>query len=269
MGYQHGVFSWADLSSPDPVAAKVFYSSLFGWRAEDQKGPDGEYIYTMFSQDGKSVAGLGAQPPALAEQGLPPIWNSYISVDNVDAAIEKWTQAGGSVIAPAMDIFTSGRMAFVADPEGAVVAFWQAGDHVGAEVFNVPGAMTWNELSTRDVAAAKTFYAQALGWEFEVSESDSGPYWLITIPGKRQGSPLSEDVYNGGMLTIDESFPPEMPAQWSIYFVSADVDADVAKVGQLGGSVVVPQMDTPAGRMSVVADPHGGAFTLLTPQAQT
>ena len=264
MGYQHGLFTWADLSSPDPAAASSFYSSMFGWEADDQLDPDGNYIYTMFSLQGKSVAGLGAQPPALAEQGVPPMWNSYISVDNVDTAIEQWTAAGGAVTMPAMDVFTSGRMAFVVDPEGAVVAFWEAGDHVGGGIFNLPGAMTWNELQTRDVDAAREFYGKALGWEFELSGVEGQPYWLITVPGKEQGGVLAEDAYNGGMFVIGEDFPPDMPAHWGIYFGSADVDGDVARALELGGSVIAPAMDIEAGRFSVLADPQGGIFTVMS-----
>ncbi len=265
MGYQHGLFSWADLSAPDPAAASSFYTSLFGWDAEDQQDPDGNYVYTSFSKNGKAVAGLGAQPPELAAQGIPPMWNSYLTVDSVDETIEKWTAAGGAVMMPAMDVFTAGRMAFVVDPEGAVVALWQAIDSVGGEIFNLPGAMTWNELNTRDVDAARAFYGAALGWEFEIFEGGRAPYWLITVPGKKQGDPLSEDAYNGGMFTIDENFPPEMPAHWSVYFASANVDADVAKITELGGGVIAPAMDTPAGRIAVVADPQGGIFNIIAP----
>lgn len=268
MGYQHGLFTWADVSATDPAAAGSFYSSLFGWQADDQHDPDGNYIYTMFSKDGKAVVGMGQQPAEMVEQGIPPMWNSYVNVDSVDDTLEKWTAAGGTVMMPAMDVFTSGRMAFVVDPEGAVVGLWQAGDHLGGGVFNVPGSMTWNELNTRDVDAARDFYGKALGWEFEVFEGEGAPYWLITVPGKEQGDPLSEDAYNGGMLTIDETFPADMPAHWSVYFASADTDADLVKLAELGGGVVVPAMDTPAGRIAVAADPQGGRFTLIAPPQQ-
>lgn len=268
MTYPHGLFSWADLSSPDPAVAKTFYMGVFGWEADDQHFPDGSLMYVMFSKDGKTVAGMGPQPPQMQELGVPPMWNSYVSVDSVDAAIEKWTAAGGSVVAPAMDVMSSGRMAFVMDPEGATVGLWEAGDHVGAQVFNVPGAMNWNELQTRDADAARNFYGEALGWEFEAFAGSHPIYWLITMPAKPQGDPLSEDSSNGGMLTIDESFPAEMPAHWMVYFQVTDTDAAAAKVEELGGTVIAPVMDTGAGRIAVVADPHGGAFAIISAPQQ-
>lgn len=267
MGYQHGLFSWADVSAPDPAAASAFYAALFDWEAKDEQMPDGSFMYTMFSMGGKAAAGLGQQPTEMAAQGIPPMWNAYVTVDNVDDTIAKWTAAGGTVMMPAMDVMTSGRMAFVVDPEGAYVGLWQAGDHLGAGVFHKPGAMNWNELNTRNAAGAREFYGKALGWTFEEFPGSDPTYWLITMPDKKQGDPLSEDAYNGGILTMDENFPESIPPHWGVYFGVADTEATAAKVTELGGSIVVPAMDTPAGRISVVSDPQGGTFSIIAPPA--
>lgn len=267
MAYQHGLFTWADISTPDPEASKTFYTRLFGWEAEDQHDPDGTYLYTMLSRDGKTVAGLGPQPGD-GEQTMPAMWNSYITVDDVNATVDGWVLARGTVVMPPMDVFDSGRMAVVADPEGAIVALWQPNQHIGAEIFNVPGALNWNELNTRDPAAAREFYGKVLGWEFELYQREGAEdYWLIKLPEKKQGPPLSNDDYNGGILTLGDEFPAEVPAYWSVYFTTADVDADAAKVAELGGSVVAGPMDTPAGRIAVVSDSTGAIFNLLTPPA--
>ena len=271
MTYAHGLFTWTDISLPDPPAGRSFYADLFGWEAQDQFDPDGNYIYTMFSKGGKNVAGLGPQPPEAADSGIPPMWNSYVNVDNVDKTIAKWTAAGGSVVMPAMDVMTSGRMAFVADPEGAVVALWQAGDHVGGEAFNEHGALTWNELNTRDAAAVREFYGAALGWEFEKFGGDDAPmeYWLIRVPAKVPGAPLQDDQYNGGVMTMDETWPADLPAHWMVYFHVDDADAAVAKLSELGGSVSVPAFDSSAGRIAIVGDSQGGTFSLISPPAQS
>jgi hypothetical protein len=265
MAYQHGLFTWTDISTPDPEGAKAFYTSLFGWDAEDQQDPDGNYVYTMFSREGKTVAGLGPQQ-AGTDENMPAMWNSYVTVDDVNATVDGWALARGTVVMPPMDVFDSGRMAVVADPEGAIVALWQPARHVGAEVFNLPGALNWNELNTRDAAAARDFYEKVLGWEFELYQREgAADYWLIKLPGKQQGSPLSNDDYNGGILTMGDEFPPEVPAYWSVYFTTTDVDGDAARVTELGGSVVAGPMATPAGRIAVVADTAGAIFNLITP----
>ena len=76
------------------------------------------------------------------------MWNTYIAVDDVDAAVDKVGSAGGQVLMPAFDIGDAGRMAFVADPTGAAVALWQANQHIGATLVNEPGALIWDELIT-------------------------------------------------------------------------------------------------------------------------
>ncbi len=262
--HPHGLFSWTDISLPDPAAGKDFYAALFGWQAEDQQDPDGNYIYTMFSKDGEAVAGMGPQPPGTAESGIPPMWSSYVTVDDVDAAVERATDSGGSVVLPVMDVFTAGRMAIVADPAGGVVSMWEAGDHEGAGVFNTHGAMTWNELATRDVAGAKAFYTAVFGWEFEPFGGDN-EYWLIKVAGKVGGGVYADDQYNGGVMPMDENWPDEIPPHWMVYFNVDDTDAAVAKLEELGGSVSVPAFDTPAGRIAVVGDAQGGTFSFIAP----
>jgi len=265
MPYPHGLFTWTDIALPDPNAGAAFYTALFGWEATDQHGPDGAYIYTMFTKDGAPIAGLGPEPPGSRPQGVPPMWTSYVTVDDLAATIERWTDAGGTVLMPAMDVATAGRMAVVADLEGAILALWQAGDHAGAERFNEPGTMTWNELYTRDAAAARRFYASTLGWTFERWEDESAPpdYWFIRVD--RPASPvLAADGYNGGIMTMDETWPAGVPAHWMVYFAVADADETVEHLEDLGGSVSVPPFDVGGGRMAVVADPQGGMFSIAS-----
>jgi predicted enzyme related to lactoylglutathione lyase len=56
-----------------------------------------------------------------------------------------------------------------------------------------------------------------------------------------------------------------VPAHWTVYFAVADTDATVAKLTELGGSVVEPAMDTPYGRIAGVTDPMGARFKLVGP----
>ena len=67
---------WVDLMSPDVDASTAFYRAVFGWEATDQHDDEGNRIYVMFTLDGKSVAGLGGQPPGM--DGMPPVWDTYI-----------------------------------------------------------------------------------------------------------------------------------------------------------------------------------------------
>lgn len=76
------------------------------------------------------------------------------------------TELGGSVFAPAFDVMEAGRMAVLADPGGAVFAAWQPKDNPGAGLVNAHGALSLNQLNTRDPDAAVAFYSELFGWRF-------------------------------------------------------------------------------------------------------
>lgn len=249
--YPDGTFSWIDLATPDQEGAKAFYTQLFGWTADDQPLPMGG-SYTMLKLDGYNVAGLGAQPPDQQDQGIPAYWSSYVSVDDVDATVAKATAAGGNALFPPMDVMDEGRMTMIADPAGAMFGLWQAKNHIGAQVVNQPGALVWNELATRDVDGAKAFYNAVFGWG---SNTDESNYTTFADENGRIGA---------GMIQMDDSWG-EMPPYWGVYIMVDDVAATVGKAQSLGGNVMVPP--TPAGEMgtfSVLQDPQGGVFTVMS-----
>lgn len=248
-----GMFAWTDLASPDPTVAKAFYGALFDWEAEDVPAGD-QGVYTLFSKGGKTVAGLGGQPESM--QGMPAVWTSYVSSSNVDEVAAKVEGLGGTVTVAPMDVMDAGRMAMIQDPTGATLGVWQAGNHTGADIFNEHGAMSWNELATRDVSTAKAFFERLLGWAVQTGDIGGGNMYT--------GIFLDGDHPNGGMIQMDEKWPQEIPPHWMTYFTVDDVDAAAAKVEELGGAVKVPPRDIPVGRFSVVSDPQGGTFTIIT-----
>jgi predicted enzyme related to lactoylglutathione lyase len=252
MDQPHGLFGWVDLATTDVAAAKAFYEGLLGWTTEDVPTPMGP-AYTMCSLDGKVVAGIGPQPPGMA--GMPSVWSSYVLVEDADAVCDRAAPAGGAVLMPAMDVMTQGRMAMLADPTGAVVGIWQPGDHRGAEVFNVPGALTWNDLQSRDLAAATPFYEQVFGWRFD----DAGDGYLVIVLDAKEG----DDKSNGGAMPMPPVVPAEVPSYWQVYFRVADLDATVARAGELGGSVFLPAMAMGPGRAAGLTDPTGGMFMAM------
>ncbi len=261
-GHPHGLFSWTDISVPDVAVGTKFYSQLFGWRAENQTDPDGNYIYTLFYKGDDMVAGMGEQSDDLQSDGVPPTWNSYINVDDVDATVAKVLEHGGSVVMPAMDVMTSGRMAFVADPTGAVVGLWQAGDHQGADAFNEHGTMTWNELVTRDAQTARHFWQNVIGWDYEAFDAAGNDYHVLVLAEKE-----GDDKFNGGVMAMNDGHPDHVPSHWMVYFNTSDIAESLATVTELGGRVTVPVMETPAGQIAVVRDSQGGMFALIEPQS--
>lgn len=245
--YAHGIPSWIDLSTPDTDGARAFYGGLFGWTFEEEPAGD-QGTYVMCRKGAKAVAGMMRQDPQQAAQGVPPMWNSYVTVDDVEATVGKVASAGGQVVAPPFDVMTSGRMAVVQDPTGAFLSLWEARDHIGAELVNEHGALTWNELTTADVDAAARFYEAVLGWKANyIEEMD---YTGFQVDG---------DDVAGAMKPQVEGIPPH----WAVYLAVDDCDATLARAGELGGEVFLEPMDVPPGRFGGIRDPQGAHFFVL------
>jgi uncharacterized protein len=241
--YEDGVPSWVDIGTPDPQAALAFYASLFGWQGQDMGEEAGHY--TIVSKDGKQVAAISpAQDPG------PPRWTTYINVDDVDSVTKNAESAGGAIVVAPMDVMNAGRMAIYRDTTGAFIAAWQPADHIGAQLVNEPGSLTWNELSTSDLGKSKAFYSETFGWGWGGSDQ----YAEVQVSGRAVG----------GVMPRRPDMPAEVPDHWLVYFGSADVDGDAKKVAELGGSVVVDPTDIPGmGRFAVLQDPQGGVFAIF------
>jgi predicted enzyme related to lactoylglutathione lyase len=238
--YLPGTPSWVDLGSPDTAASAAFYGGLFGWNIQMDDRPEAGG-YGLFDLGGKLVAGLGPQ----MNTDMPPFWALYISVLDTDEAVALATAKGATVVAGPMDVLDAGRMAVLQDPVGSFVSVWQPNEHAGAQLVNEAGAFTWNELSTTDLAAARSFYTTVFGWDIDAgASSETGT--IFTLAG---------EVLCGAHVAEEGEFPA-----WSIWFWVDDCDASAAKVTELGGSVIMPPNDMPFGRGAVVADPHGAVF---------
>ena len=114
---------------------------------------------------------------------------------------------------------------------------------------NEPGTVVWNELIT-DNPAALPFYEQVLGLTTTTTEMGEDKYTMFQVGGKEVGGTM----------------PPQtagMPNHWHVYFAVADADAAAAKIRELGGSVMAGPFDTPIGKMAVVTDPQGAAFSIF------
>jgi predicted enzyme related to lactoylglutathione lyase len=245
--YAPGVPSWIDIGT-DVEGAKQFYGSLFGWSTQDAGPPEETGGYGFFLKDGKMVAGYGPQ-----QNPGPPFWTTYISVADADETAKKVEQAGGNVVMAPMDVMGAGRMAVFQDHQGAFISVWQPMEHRGAQLVNEPGTLVWNELNTRDVDGSKAFYTAAFGWEAQTHEGGPMPYTEFKVGG--------ESI--AGCMPMPPMIPAQVPPHWLVYFAVEDTDATVAQAGELGGSVRMPPMDTPAGRISVLADPQGATFAVI------
>ncbi|MEA2570522.1 MAG: uncharacterized protein QOI24_2523 [Acidobacteriota bacterium] len=241
-----GTFCWIELATNDTASAKAFYGGIFGWTAKDM--PMGEHgFYTMLQKDGRDAGAL------FENKEMRPNWLSYVAVESVDDTIKTAKDLGANVVAGPMDVFDSGRMAVLTDPQGAAFALWQPKQHIGIGVFGETSSLVWNELATSDEQAATTFYTSLFGWKTKVDAGNPMRYTEFSVA----------DRAIGGMYKLK----PEMkgiPPHWIPYIAVDDCDATIAKTKELGGSVMMPPMDIPGvGRFAVINDPQGAAISII------
>lgn len=243
---------WIDLSTSNPQRAKEFYSELFGWTFVDTGPEYGNYV--NFSKDGALIAGLIEN----LQQGVPDGWTTYLASDDAKATADAVLTAGGQILMEPMPVRDLGTTAVVVDPSGAVIGVWQPGEHKGYGRTDEDGAPAWLELHTHDYGAAVRFYQRAFGWSTKViSDSDDFRYTVYE----------KDEQQYAGIMDAAAYLPSGVPSNWQVYLQVADIDAALAKLEQLGGSVLEPAADSPYGRLAQVADPTGAAFKLIAPPA--
>lgn len=251
-----GMFSWADLGTPDLAGSKQFYTALLGLEAFDIAIGDAAG-YSILLNRGRKAFALYDMPEEMRQMtGGRPVWQSYFTVESADDTAAHIAELGGNVAQAPLDVMDAGRMLVGQDPTGGTFAVWQPRTQIGAEVFAEPGALAWNELYTRDTAAAAQFYTSLFGWSVEKTQSgDGGEYNLFSLGGQPAA----------GMMAIREEWGP-MPPNWSVYLAVGDLDAALAHVQDLGGQQISPAMAVDSvGRFAFVCDPQGAYCTVIKP----
>jgi predicted enzyme related to lactoylglutathione lyase len=125
-----------------------------------------------------------------------------------------------------------------------------------AERYKTHGDLSWCELMTNDVDAAKKYYADLVGWtpeEMPMEGSDE-PYVVFK----------AGDQAVGGLMKFPKDMPPGVPPHWTAYITVKDADAVARKAQETGGTVLVPPTDIPkVGRFCVLQDPQGAVLAFI------
>ena len=285
-----GKFGWYELMTSDPKAAGKFYSDVVGWTTQEMSSPDGS-SYTTFNIGNVGMAGMLTVPGHTA-------WIGYISVDDVDAHIEKIVEAGGKLWRPATDIPgmlrfaapqpvapwtepldatrygpTAQRRPFMDGPTTIPEPSIPGEGTLNLNVFTpnpampppqrpappAPGTISWHELYTTDLDAGFDFYQKMFGWT-KLNDMDMGPMGTYRIFD--QGD--HKEMGDGGMMIK----PPQAPvSSWNFYFSVDSIKAAVGRVESGGGKVVNGPMQVPGGGWIIQGqDPQGAMFSLVSSQ---
>jgi uncharacterized protein len=235
-----GDFSWVGLLTTDVEGAKRFYRGLFGWRAEAAAAESP--AYNVMRLGGEDVALIYEMAEWQRALGAPTNWATFVSVADVDATAALATELGGTVPIAPYKAAGAGRIAVIADPQGARLSLWQPLGHLGAPRTGTVGTCCWNELATDDVDAAASYYGDLFGWEMQrepdgyriVTKRAAGQGGIRSVPAGRRSQP-----------------------HWLPYFRVGSVDATIERCSASGGTVADEAFRDP---VALLRAPDGASF---------
>jgi predicted enzyme related to lactoylglutathione lyase len=253
-----GDFIWYELMTPDPDGAKDFYDALIGWTISEGAPEYGGYRMIGRS-DGKFAGGVLPLTDEMQQHGARPTWLGYIYVPDVDRALAAIEAAGGRTYLPANDIPNVGRIAMVADPQGApfyvMTPIPPTDDPNGrSDVFSPDGLQrcSWNELATSDPAAARKFYTAQFGWDDSeyMDMGEMGEYRFLEQNGTRIGA----------LCGLVEGRQP----QWRYYIRVPSIAKAKETAEGKGGTIHMGPHQVPTGDYIIIgSDPQGAEFALV------
>lgn len=251
--FKPGEFCWIDHNAHDMKAAAAWYADLFGWQVAEQETPGGGPPYAFFMKGRGATAGLGQMMEEMKAQGIPPLWNSYVAVDDCGATEDKARAIGATITVPTMEIPDFGKLCFLLDDQGASIALWQELGCGPGVCVGEPSSLCWNELMCRDIDKARSFYGALFGWEFVDRPKGGMSHSVI----QNQGADA------GGLMVLDGPQFEGIPCHWMVYFQVEDCESATRRVTETGGCVRVPPTQIEIGQFSTVTDPHGGGFSMI------
>jgi predicted enzyme related to lactoylglutathione lyase len=185
----------------------------------------------------------------------------YVGVEDVDATVRRVEAKGGKAVMPPFDI-PQGRIAMVADPQGNPLYVMKPvppanNPDAQSDVFSAydEQRVGWNELSTTDPGAARSFYGDLFGWTSEdfMPMGEFGEYRFFAHQGTTIGAVCG--VMPGGS------------GGWRYYIRVPSITAAVEAVKTGGGKVSMGPHEVPGGDFIIIGDdPQGATFALAGKQ---
>ncbi len=252
-GVRHpGTMIWHDLLTDTPAQSQAFYGELFGWEFEPLAGVN----YTLIRHRGELIGGMVDQN-ALPTTDDVSQWVVLMSVADLEQSVRYIRDAGGTVFTPPTSLGERGSIAVVADPQGAVLALLRTRDGDPPERDRPPaaGRFLWDELWADDVDAAARFYAGLAPLDIEPLTLAGAVEYRILKSAARPRAGIRDN-------------PLQATPLWVSYLRVVDevaLASLLARVESLGGRVLLPATERPAGGwVAVIAGPSGAGIALQT-----
>ena len=117
------------------------------------------------------------------------------------------------------------------------------------------GKFVWHDLVTDNVPAARDFYGQLFGWEFEGRGGDGAPYLTA----------VKDDIPIAGIVKTDRLQEQVNESRWISYISVPDVDKVSSLILNSGGLIYRAPIELEVrGRQAIVGDNKGAAFGIIT-----
>ena len=256
-GERHnGKIVWHDLLTNTPEQSRRFYGEMFGWEFEKPGtvlGFGGDDTYMLIRHEGRLVGGM-LDTNAFREGENISQWITTVSVDDIDAAVQRVSAQGGRTETPPTSVGSRGRIAIAEDSTGALFAMIETSE--GDPGDRVPGhnEWLWDEVWTDDVEQATSFYQAVLGFDYtdhDIDDSDRN-YRVLTMG----------ETARAGVLAMPFE---DVQSVWVNYIRVEDPVALTARAQELGGRVLVDAQERAIGGIvALVAGPSGAGIALQT-----
>lgn len=225
-------------NADDRLALIDFYSKVFGW--EFDLGTADMGYYSIARSNGEPVLGIGEQADGRG------VWVTYFTTEDIQAAVEDVTANGGQVFFPPIQIMTLGWMSLVMDPTGAVHGLWQPIDFQGFGVMYEPNSLGWFDHVSEDTDSASTYYQAVL----DANSMSEGGMKILT-----RGEQWFASISHGNK--------EEQSPQWMPVYVVDSLDRIKSVVRELGGEIVVEEMEVPGSVISIFREPVMNAYITI------
>lgn len=244
--HRPGVFTWMEIRTSNVDKTARLMGEVAGWKISEIPMPG--FSYTLASTKNGAIAGIVPLQPGQAAQAI-----TYVSVDDVDAALKRVLKAGGTAVGEAFDVPTVGRIAEVRDPDGAPFCLFKS-ENGDPEVAPANGAVLWNELWATNEKKALAFLTSVLGYVVEAMPMGETTYHVLTTKGGAKA---------GGVM---QSPVPGLTSHFLQYLHVDDVEAALARARKLGCTTDGDVQEVPdIGRFGFVRTDEGVRFAVMTP----
>lgn len=242
-----GKFVWYDLMTTDISSVKPFYSELFGWEYIETGDPGNGY--TVVLHNGNPVAGMFELKDVKTEQRYSQ-WISYLSVNNMNMAIEYTKKNGGSIYREPFKLPNRGTVAFVFDSQNAVLAFVKSSSGDPKDEEPVYNEWLWTELWSNNIDNSLSFYQGLCNFEYKKFKTKADNFYHVLE---------NESEPRAGIVKIPYE---DVKPHWMPYIAVKDPSVVVDKVEQLGGKVLLGEEGVVGNTAAIISDPSGAVFTV-------